>query len=120
METKANKGELGNGSKYANSRDARQEGEKEMFEEIDMTSPIHSWAKANNMLMEFAGGYNKALYISIEDDLKTINLIYGNHFETHTLDKVPSTYAELLVKAAALYDPQKMEEAEQALNAYPA
>ncbi len=91
-----------------------------MFGDIDFTSPIHSWAKANNMLMEFAGGYHKPLYMSIEHDLKTINLIYGNHFEAHTLDNVPSTYAELLVKAATLYDPQKMEEAEQALDACPA
>ena len=91
-----------------------------MFGDIDLTSPITSWAKATSMLAEFAGGYRKPLYMSIEHDLKTINLIYGNQFEAHELDKAPSNYAELLIIAANLYDPQKMEKAEQALETCPA
>ena len=75
------------------------------------------WAKADRLLSRFAGGYGKALYMSIEGDLKTINIVYGNNFETHELQEVPRNYAELLIKAANLYDPEKMRKAEQALNA---
>ena len=77
----------------------------------------HVWAKADRLLTRLAGGYNKPLCMSIEGDLKTINLVYGNNFETHELPEVPGSYTELLAAAERLYDPRKMEEAEQALNA---
>lgn len=94
-----------------------KEGNRRMGKKkLDCQDPL-VWAKADRLLSRFAGGYGKAIYMSIEGDLKTINLVYGNNFETHELPEVPGSYTELLAAAERLYAPRKMEEAEQALNA---